>query len=31
MSDSISSVEDSWKDIVNYGAMALLCRRGVWK
>jgi len=24
------SVEDSWKDLLNYAAMALLCRRGQW-
>jgi len=24
------TVEDSWKDMVNYAAMALLCRRGQW-
>jgi len=24
------TVEDSWKDLLNYAAMALLCRRGQW-
>ena len=24
------SIEDSWKDLLNYAAMALLCRWGQW-
>src|SRR3989304_5612409 len=24
------SVEDSWKDLMNYALMGLLCRRGKW-
>ena len=24
------SIEDSWKDLVNYSIMGLVCRRGLW-
>lgn len=24
-------VEDSWKDLANYGIIGLMCHRGIWK